>query len=178
VFLHPVGSAGHIVHSGGSGVRNVDAIFFNLEWDLYGYDKIRIRTHYAELVFLHPVGSAGEVVHFDVSGERNIDALIFMLGWARCGFHKKHTGKRYAEHVFFHPVGSAGHVVHSRASGAQTVDALFFMLVWDGYGSDKNPSRAYVVPQVHRIVNIALHRDYSSSIVFIFSQGRKYLYHV
>jgi hypothetical protein len=28
VFLHPVGSAGHVVYFGASGVRNVDAIFF------------------------------------------------------------------------------------------------------------------------------------------------------
>jgi hypothetical protein len=27
-------------------------------------------------------------------------------------------------------------------------------------------------------VNVALHREYSSGIVFIFSQGRKDLYHV
>jgi hypothetical protein len=33
-------------------------------------------------------------------------------------------------------------------------------------------------PQAHRIVNIALHREYSPGIVFIFSKGRKHLYHV
>jgi hypothetical protein len=37
---------------------------------------------------------------------------------------------------------------------------------------------SYVAPQVHRIVNVALHRKYSQGIVFIFSQGRKDLYHV
>jgi hypothetical protein len=37
---------------------------------------------------------------------------------------------------------------------------------------------SYAAPQVHRIVNVALHREYSAGIVFIFSQGRKYLYHV
>jgi hypothetical protein len=31
---------------------------------------------------------------------------------------------------------------------------------------------------VHEIVNVALHREYSPGIVFIFSQGRKDLYHV
>jgi hypothetical protein len=30
---------------------------------------------------------------------------------------------------------------------------------------------SYVAPQVHRIVNVALHREYSSGIVSIFSQG-------
>jgi hypothetical protein len=32
--------------------------------------------------------------------------------------------------------------------------------------------------QVHEIVNVALHRECSPGIVFIFSQGRKNLYHV
>jgi DUF971 family protein len=36
----------------------------------------------------------------------------------------------------------------------------------------------YAAPQGHRIVNVALHREYSPSIVFIFSEGRKDLYHV
>jgi hypothetical protein len=33
-------------------------------------------------------------------------------------------------------------------------------------------------PKAHGIVNVALHREYSPGIVFIFSHGRKYLYHV
>jgi hypothetical protein len=37
---------------------------------------------------------------------------------------------------------------------------------------------SYAAPQVHEIVNVALHREYSPGIVFIFSQGRKDLYHV
>jgi hypothetical protein len=37
---------------------------------------------------------------------------------------------------------------------------------------------SYAAPHVHEIVNVALHREYSSSIIFIFSQGRKNLYHV
>jgi hypothetical protein len=36
----------------------------------------------------------------------------------------------------------------------------------------------YVAPQAHGIVNVALHREYSLGIVFIFSQGMKNLYHV
>jgi hypothetical protein len=39
VFLHPVGSAGHIVHSSASGVRNVDAIFFLLGSAWSGFCK-------------------------------------------------------------------------------------------------------------------------------------------
>jgi hypothetical protein len=33
VFLHLVGFAGHIVHSLCVRVRNVDALFYKLEWD-------------------------------------------------------------------------------------------------------------------------------------------------
>jgi hypothetical protein len=36
----------------------------------------------------------------------------------------------------------------------------------------------YAAPQAHGIVNVALHQEYSPGIVFIFSQGRKDLYHV
>jgi hypothetical protein len=37
---------------------------------------------------------------------------------------------------------------------------------------------SYAAPQAHRIVNVALHREYFSGIVFIFSQGINDLYHV
>jgi hypothetical protein len=37
---------------------------------------------------------------------------------------------------------------------------------------------SYVAPQALGIVNVALHREYSPGIVFIFSQGRNDLYHV
>jgi hypothetical protein len=59
MFLHPLGSVGHVVHSSASGVQNVDALFFMLGWDQYGFDKKCIGTRYAELLFFHPVGSRG-----------------------------------------------------------------------------------------------------------------------
>jgi hypothetical protein len=37
---------------------------------------------------------------------------------------------------------------------------------------------SYAAPQAPGIVNVALHREYSPAIIFIFSQGRKDLYHV
>jgi hypothetical protein len=37
---------------------------------------------------------------------------------------------------------------------------------------------SYAAPQVHGIVNVALHREYPQGIIFIFSHERKDLYHV
>jgi hypothetical protein len=37
---------------------------------------------------------------------------------------------------------------------------------------------SYAALQAHRIVNVELHLEYSPGIIFIFSEGRKYLYHV
>jgi hypothetical protein len=37
---------------------------------------------------------------------------------------------------------------------------------------------SYAALQAHKIINVALHWEYSPDIVFIFSQGRKDLYHV
>jgi hypothetical protein len=68
VFLHPVGSTGHVVHSGASGAQNIEILFYILGRDWHGYDKMRTGTRYPEHVFLHPVGYAGHVVHYDASG--------------------------------------------------------------------------------------------------------------
>jgi hypothetical protein len=62
VFLHLVGSAGHVVHSGASVAQNNDVLLFMLRWDWYGFHKKRAETRYAELLFLHSVGSVGHVV--------------------------------------------------------------------------------------------------------------------
>jgi hypothetical protein len=68
VFLHPVGSTGHVVNFGVSGARNIGALFFILGWDRYGFHKKHARIRYAKLVFMHLVRSAGHIVHSGSSG--------------------------------------------------------------------------------------------------------------
>jgi hypothetical protein len=117
VFLHPVGSAGHVVQSGASGSQNVDALFFTLRWDRYGNHKKHAGTRYVELVFLHLVESTGHSAFRCIRGVKH-RCTIFYARVDRYGFYKKHDGSRYAKLVFFYPVGSTSHVVHSGASGA------------------------------------------------------------
>jgi hypothetical protein len=71
---------GHIVHSSPSGPQNVNTLLFKRGWDWYGFNKMRTRICYTELVFLNPIGYTVDVVHSDASGEGNIKALFFMLG--------------------------------------------------------------------------------------------------
>jgi hypothetical protein len=51
VFLHSLGSTAHVVHSVASGPSGVDALFFMLGSDWYGFYKKRNGTHYAKRVF-------------------------------------------------------------------------------------------------------------------------------
>jgi hypothetical protein len=39
VFLHPMGSASYVLHSGAFMALNVDTLFFMLGWDRYGFQK-------------------------------------------------------------------------------------------------------------------------------------------
>jgi hypothetical protein len=129
VFLHPVGSAGNVVHSCSSKPWNVDTKKFMLRWAQCFFQEKHARTSYTKVMFLHLVESAGHIVHFGASRSQNVQDM-----W---GLHKKCTGTLYTKLVFLHPVGSLGYIVHSVASGPQNIDALFFMLMCDRYSFDK-----------------------------------------
>jgi hypothetical protein len=81
VFLHPMGSVGHIVQSGPLGVRNSDTLFTMLGWDRYGFYKKLTGTQYAKNVFFHLIGSVSHLVLSSASEEQNKDVLFLMLGW-------------------------------------------------------------------------------------------------
>jgi hypothetical protein len=63
-----------------------------LEWDRYGFNKMRTRIRYSELVFFNPMGSVGHVVHSITFAVRNINALFCKLRWDKYRFDKKALG--------------------------------------------------------------------------------------
>jgi hypothetical protein len=67
VVLHPVGSVGHIMHSGVFGPQNIDALFVVLQWEWYRFYRKRLDTVCRPCV-LHPVGSVAHVAHYGASG--------------------------------------------------------------------------------------------------------------
>jgi hypothetical protein len=67
VFLHSVGYAGHIVHSGVFEGETAMHYFSCSGWDQYGFDKKCTGTRYAKMCFLHLEGHVGHVGHSDAS---------------------------------------------------------------------------------------------------------------
>jgi hypothetical protein len=105
VFLHAGGSAGPVVHFDVSRERNVDALFFILRWDRYGFHKKLIATHYAELVFLHPVGSVGHVVHPVRPGRETSIYYFSYSDGTSTDSTKSTSGHIMSNLCFLHPVG-------------------------------------------------------------------------
>jgi hypothetical protein len=66
VFLHAVGSAGHVVLPM---LPRCETLmhYFHARVAWCGFHKKRAGTRYIEVVFLHPVGSVGHVVHSGAS---------------------------------------------------------------------------------------------------------------
>jgi hypothetical protein len=67
VFLHPVRSAGHVVHAGASRARNIDAPFSCSRWPGAVSTKSTLGHVTLNFCFLHLVSSVGHVVHFGMS---------------------------------------------------------------------------------------------------------------
>jgi hypothetical protein len=68
VFLHPVESVSHVVHSDASGARNMVELFFMLGgWGAVRFPEECAGRRYTEVVFLYLVGSTGHLVHYGVS---------------------------------------------------------------------------------------------------------------
>jgi hypothetical protein len=112
MFLHPMGSVGHIVHSGASELRNINTLFFMLRWDQYRFNKstlghvtsnfsfcIRWDLRVAYCIPVHPSHqtpthyfscSGGPSTDYLKSASRHITLnLCFCICWiygSRCAF--------------------------------------------------------------------------------------------
>jgi hypothetical protein len=73
---------GHIVLSGSSGARNVDAFFLCLGGPSVDPYKSTEGKRRVKVVLLHSVGSADDIVLSGASGAQNIDTTFFKLMWA------------------------------------------------------------------------------------------------
>jgi hypothetical protein len=117
VGLHPVVYAGHVVHSGASEARNVDALFLMLVWDWCKFNK-NARGHVMpNLCFASSRIYASRCALRCVRGVKR-RSTIFL---ARVG----------PVHILEKAHRDVGHVVHFGASGVRNIDTLFFLLLWD-----------------------------------------------
>jgi hypothetical protein len=73
-------------------MQNVDALFFMLGWDGYGFHKKRAGTRYAKHVFLHLVGSVSHVAHSVHPGRETLMHYLSCLGGTGLDSRKSTTG--------------------------------------------------------------------------------------
>jgi hypothetical protein len=83
--------AGHVVHSGASGARNIDALFFILGCDRYGFVRKHAGSRYAKHVFSH-LGYVGHIVHSVASGTPNVNTLFSCSGGTESDYIKSALG--------------------------------------------------------------------------------------
>jgi hypothetical protein len=112
VFLLLEGSVGHIVYSGASGVRNINALFFMLRWDQYGFDKSAFGHVTLNLCFrirwdLWVMWSI--LVHLRHESSRH---YFSCLGGTGTDVTKNASGHVMPNLCCWILWGSAGHVVH------------------------------------------------------------------
>jgi hypothetical protein len=100
VFLSPVESTGHVVHSGASGRESTMHYFSCSSGTCAVSTKSALGQVMSNLCVLDPVEYTGHVVSSGPFGAQNIDALFFMLVWDWYGFQKKCAGTHYAKLVF------------------------------------------------------------------------------
>jgi hypothetical protein len=94
VLLHPVGAAGHIVHSGASGAQNVDTIFsirsgveqirlylcFCIWWDLHVTLCISVRPGHETSMDYFPLSVGPGAVSIKSAGHVTLK-LCFCIRW-------------------------------------------------------------------------------------------------
>jgi hypothetical protein len=71
-----------------------------------------------------------------------------------------------------------GAYAHRPLSFPSQLECGSFVPQLHSFGAHTGVDVSYAVPQAHGIVNVTLHCEFSPGIIFIFSQGRKDLYHV
>jgi hypothetical protein len=120
VFLHSLGSAGHVVHSGVSGARKIDTLFFMFGLGpIWIQQKARRDTIRRTCVFAS-AGICGSRSAFRCVQGAKRGHTIFSSSrgiW----IHKRHVETRYATLVSLHSLGSTGHAMHSGASRVRNV---------------------------------------------------------